>query len=58
MAGISRKEKKEVEAWVHSLYQNVLDIKIEINPEDSSKLLVRVIRGVELPPIDYTRKED
>jgi len=58
MIKVSKKERAEILAHVRSLYDNVLDVKLEQKADDPSILLVTVVRGVELPAFEYkTTKE-
>jgi len=58
MIKVSKKERAEILAHVRSLYDNVLDVKLEQKADDPSILLVTVVRGVELPAFEYkTDKE-
>jgi hypothetical protein len=58
MVKVSKKERAEILAHVRSLYDNVLDVKLEQKADDPSILLVTVVRGVELPAFEYkTTKE-
>lgn len=55
---VTVKEKREAEKYVKSLYDNVLSVKIEENPDDSTELLLKITRGVVLPPVKYKRDKD
>lgn len=55
---VTAKEKREIEKYVKSLYDNVLSVKIEENKDDSTELTLIVTRGVVLPPIKYSRSND
>ena len=55
---ITAKEKREIEKYVKSLYDNVISVEIKENPDDSTELTLNVTRGVTLPPISYKRKTD
>ena len=55
---VTAKEKREIEKYVKSLYDNVLSVKIEEIKDDSTELTLKVTRGVVLPPIKYSRKDD
>ena len=55
---VTAKEKREIEKYVKSLYDNVISVEIKENPDDSTDLTLHVTRGVVLPPISYKRKTD
>ena len=55
---VTAKEKREIEKYVKSLYDNVISVEIKENPNDSAELTLNVTRGVTLPPISYKRKTD
>lgn len=55
---VTAKEKREIEKYVKSLYDNVISVKIEENKDDSTDLTLHVTRGVVLPPISYKRKTE
>lgn len=55
---VTAKEKREIEKYVKSLYDNVISVEIKENPDDSTELTLNVTRGVTLPPIKYSRKDD
>lgn len=55
---VTAKEKREIEKYVKSLYDNVISVEIKENPDDSTELTLNVTRGVVLPPISYKRKTD
>lgn len=55
---VTVKEKREAEKYAKSLYDNVLSVKIEENPDDSTELLLKITRGVVLPPVKFKRDKD
>jgi len=55
---VTAKEKREAEKYAKSLYDNVLSVKIEENPNDSTELLLKITRGVVLPPVKFKRDKD
>ena len=55
---VTIKEKREAEKYAKSLYDNVLSVKIEENPDDSTELLLKITRGVVLPPVKFKRDKD
>ena len=55
---VTAKERRDVEKYVKSLYDNVISVKIEENKDDPTELLLKVTRGVVLPTITYNRSDD
>ena len=55
---VTAKEKREAEKYAKSLYDNVLSVKIEENPDDSTELLLKITRGVVLSPVKFKRDND
>ena len=55
---VTAKEKREIEKYVKSLYDNVISVKIEEDNDNPAELTLKVTRGVVLPPIKYSRKDD
>ena len=55
---VTAKEKREIEKYVKSLYDNVISVKIEEDKDNPAELTLKVTRGVVLPPIKYSRKDD
>lgn len=52
---ITKKERKEIEDFVRTQYQDVLKVEVKEDPDDESSLLVLVTRGLVLPPIKVSR---
>lgn len=55
---VTAKEKREIEKYVKSLYDNVISVKIEEDKDNPAELTLKVTRGVVLPPISYKRKTE
>lgn len=55
---VTAKEKREIEKYVKSLYDNVISVKIEEDKDNPAELTLKVTRGVVLPPIKYSRSDD
>ena len=55
---VTAKEKREIEKYVKSLYDNVISVKIEEDKDNPAELTLKVTRGVVLPPIKYSREDD
>lgn len=53
---ISKKERKEAERVVRSLYQDVLTVDVKEDPNDGSSLLLTITRGRKMPTVRFDRK--
>ncbi len=54
---ITKKERKEAEKAARSLYQDVLKVEVEEDPENESSLLLIITRGRVMPPVRIDRTE-
>lgn len=52
---ITKKERKQAEAFARSQYQDVIKVDVKEDPENESSLIVIVTRGREMPPMKLER---
>lgn len=52
---ITKKERKEAEKAAKQLYQDVLSVEIQEDPDDESSLFLNITRGVRMPAVSVAR---
>lgn len=52
---ITKKERKEAEKAAKQLYQDVLSVEIQEDPDDESSLFLNITRGVRMPAVRVAR---